>query len=101
MLGDNRRRSIHCELSQSRPAVSDIAAPVTSPPTASFCALDRHNGLKETSTHLNALIQRIFSAIGAESDQWADGVVARVPWQLRQCLVTLGRAAVGGLCQRC
>lgn len=43
----------------------------------------------ETREHLNTMLQRMYTTIGAESDHWADGLVARVPWQLRQCMVAL------------
>jgi hypothetical protein len=90
---DVRRQSssldAHCDALTKPSAVSDIAAPVTPSADGEFLRTRSSQWIDETSTHFNALIQRIFSAIGAESDQWADGVVVRVPWQLRQCLVTL------------
>jgi hypothetical protein len=81
-------------LQQSR-SVAVICAARRRLPMASFCASIARM-VHETREHLNACCSA-FSTIGAESDQWADGVVARVPWQLRQCMVTLGRAVVGGL----
>lgn len=69
-----------------------VVAPSSTTPAAdgdSFLRSRSPEWLSETGVHLNAMLQRIFAAIGAESDQWADGVVARVPWQLRECLVTL------------
>lgn len=42
-----------------------------------------------TRTNLCAMLQRMYAAIGSESDNWTDGVVATVPWQLRQSLLSL------------
>lgn len=54
-----------------------------------FVRLPTPRWFVETRANLCAMLVRMFAAIGTESGNWTDGVVATVPWQLRQSLVAL------------